>query len=202
MRTAALALTAVTTLFASTTALAGGKFRGYDDGYRSDRRDADYAQVISARPIYSQVQVRQPREECWDERVVYRDSYRGGSRASQFDTTAGAVIGGVIGGAAGHQFSEGSGKQIATAVGALIGASIGSNTVRNDHNRRHRGYEEYRERVAYEPRCRTVSDARYEERIDGYDVTYVYGGRTYNTRMPYDPGNRIPVSVQVAPVRY
>lgn len=200
---AAIAITAVTTLFASTTALAGGKFRGYDDGYRSDRSDTDYAQVISSRPIYSQTRIHAPREECWDERVVYRDRYRNGGRgASQFDTTAGAVIGGVIGGAAGHQFSEGSGKQIATAIGALIGASVGSNAVRNDHDRRYRGREEYREQVAYEPRCRTVSEARYEERIEGYDVTYRYGGRTYTTRMPYDPGNRIAVSVDVAPVRY
>lgn len=203
---AVIAITAVTTLFASTSALAGGKFRGYDDGYRGDYRNGtDYAQVLSARPIYSQVQVRQPREECWDERVVYRDSYRGdrsGRGSSQFDTTAGAVIGGVLGGVAASRIGEGSGKTVATAVGTLIGASVGSNVVRNDQNRRNRGYDEYRERVAYEPRCRTVSDARYEERIDGYDVTYLYGGRTYNTRMPYDPGNRIAVSVDVAPVRY
>lgn len=198
---AVIAITAASTLFASTAAQAGGKFRGYDDGYRG--RDTDYAQVISTRPIYSQVRVSEPRQECWDERVTYRDSYRGGGReASQFDTTAGAVIGGVIGGAAGHQFSEGSGKKIATAIGALIGASVGSNAVRNDHDRRYGGGSSYSERTVYEPRCRTISDSRYEDRLEGYDVTYRYGGRTYTTRMPYDPGNRIPVQVDVAPVRY
>ena len=199
---AVIALTASSALFASTAAQAGGKFRGYDDGYRGD--NTDYAQVISSRPIYSQVRVSEPRQECWDERVTYRDrdTYRGGREASQFDTTAGAVIGGVIGGAAGHQFSEGSGKKIAAAIGALIGASVGSNAVRNDSRRRDSGYSEYSERTVYEPRCRTVSDARYEDRLEGYDVTYRYGGRTYTTRMPYDPGNRIPVQVDVSPVRY
>ncbi|MDP3856592.1 MAG: glycine zipper 2TM domain-containing protein [Stagnimonas sp.] len=196
---AAIALTAASTLFVATAAQAGGKYRGHDEGYRGD---SDYAQVISSRPIYTQVRVSEPREECWDERVTYRDSYRGGREASQFDTTAGAVIGGVIGGAAGHQFSEGSGKKIATAIGALIGASVGSNAVRNDSRRRDGGYDSYSERTVYEPRCRTVSEARYEDRIDGYDVSYRYAGRTYTTRMPYDPGSRIPVQVQVAPVRY
>jgi len=196
-----IAITTAATLFASTSAQAGGKFRGYDDGYRG--RDTDYAEVISTRPVYSQVRVSEPRQECWDERVTYRDnSYRGGREASQFDTTAGAVIGGVIGGAAGHQFSEGSGKQIATAIGALIGASVGSNAVRNDSRRRDGGYQDYSERTVYEPRCRTVSETRYEDRIEGYDVTYRYGGRSYTTRMPYDPGNRISVRVDVSPVRY
>lgn len=194
---AVIVLTASSALFASTAAQAGGKSRGYDDGYRGE---TDYAQVLSARPIYTQVRVSEPRQECWDERVTYRDNYRGGRGASQFDTTAGAVIGGVIGGAAGHQFSEGSGKKIATAIGALIGASVGSNAVRNDYDRRSGGG--YSERVVYEPRCRTVSESRYEERVDGYDVTYRYGDRTYTTRMPYDPGNRIPVRVDIAPVRY
>ncbi len=190
-----IALVTASSLFA-TVAEAGGRYHG---GYDRDYRETDYAQVISSRPIYSQVRVSEPRRECWDERVTYRDSYRGGGRGSAFDNTAGAVLGGVIGGAAGHQLSEGSGKQIATAIGALIGASVGSNAVRNSYSR---GDDDYRERVAYEPRCRTVEDSRYEERIEGYDVTYRYNGRTYSTRMPYDPGNRIAVEVEVAPARY
>ena len=35
--------------------------------------------------------------------------------------------------------------------------------------------------------------------IDGYEVTYVYGGREYVTHMPYDPGDRIRVRVAVTP---
>ena len=41
--------------------------------------------------------------------------------------------------------------------------------------------------------------ARYEERIDGYDVTYRYHGRLHHTRMPYDPGKRVRVRTDVSP---
>ena len=37
------------------------------------------------------------------------------------------------------------------------------------------------------------------ERIDGYRVTYEYNGCEYDTRLPYDPGQKIRVRVAVAP---
>ena len=40
---------------------------------------------------------------------------------------------------------------------------------------------------------------QFVERIEGYDVTYEYAGREYVTRMPYDPGERIRVRVDVTP---
>ena len=48
-------------------------------------------------------------------------------------------------------------------------------------------------------RCDVRYEREYEERIDGYRVTYEYNGREYTTRMPYDPGERIKVRVAVAP---
>jgi uncharacterized protein YcfJ len=39
-----------------------------------------------------------------------------------------------------------------------------------------------------------------EERTNGYDVTYDYRGRTYNIVMPYDPGQRVRLRVQVDPI--
>ena len=48
-------------------------------------------------------------------------------------------------------------------------------------------------------RCDVRYEHEYEERIDGYRVTYEYNGREYTTRMPYDPGERIKVRVAVAP---
>ena len=47
-------------------------------------------------------------------------------------------------------------------------------------------------------RCEVRYEKRYEERIDGYRVTYEYNGREYTTRLPYDPGERIRVRVAVA----
>ena len=37
------------------------------------------------------------------------------------------------------------------------------------------------------------------ERIVGYDVRYQYNGREFRTRMPYDPGQEMPVNVEVRP---
>ena len=47
-------------------------------------------------------------------------------------------------------------------------------------------------------RCEVRYEKRYEERVDGYRVTYEYHGREYTTRLPYDPGERIRVRVAVA----
>lgn len=166
----------------------------------------DYAQVLSARPIYSDVRVSEPQRECHDEQVIYRDEYRRDDRRDRFgdqaDRTIGTVLGGVIGGVVGHQFGGGSGRQIATAIGAVVGADVGRNAVSNSQRDAYRGDDRgYRERVVYEPRCRTVQTTRYEQRVDGYDVTYRYHGRTYSTQMAYDPGARLPVQVDVSPLR-
>jgi uncharacterized protein YcfJ len=157
-----------------------------DDERYDSRGDVVYAPVVSSRPSYRQVRVSEPRQECRDERVVYRDRGYGGN-------PAGAILGGIIGGVAGHQIGGGHGRDVATALGAVIGAGIGGQSGR--------GYDD-RERVNYEQRCDTVNDYRYEERVDGYDVTYRYNGRLYNTRLPYDPGRRIALNVDVQPLRY
>ncbi|MDH3694685.1 MAG: hypothetical protein OER96_08960, partial [Gammaproteobacteria bacterium] len=51
----------------------------------------------------------------------------------------------------------------------------------------------------YVERCREVSDYRSEERVVGYDVSYQFNGRTYQTRTSQHPGNQIPVNVSVIP---
>lgn len=156
---------------------------GYDNASRSD-----YAEVLSARPIYTQVRVSQPRRECREEQVTYREPRYTG------DNAAGAILGGIIGGVAGHQFGGGSGRAVATGIGAVVGAGVGSRAGQYD-----RGGDT---RTSYETRCETFDDTHVEDRVDGYDVTYRYQGATYHTTMPYDPGNRIAVNVDVRPVRY
>jgi len=49
-------------------------------------------------------------------------------------------------------------------------------------------------------RCRTVTEQRAREDITGYRVTYKYGGRTDTTRLSYDPGERMPVNVNLSPM--
>lgn len=158
----------------------------YDGAYSSS---TDFAQVISSRPIIRQVAVNEPRQQCWDEQVTYREP-----APVAGNNAAGAILGGIIGGVAGHQIGGGSGRAVATGIGAVVGAGLGS----------HAG--EYRRpaavRTGYETRCQTVDDRRFEDRVEGYDVTYRYNGSVYHTTMPYDPGKRIAVNVDVRPARY
>ena len=171
----------------TTSALSLPAFAGQH--YRDDDRADDgvvYAQVVSARPNYHEVRVSEPRQECRNERVVYRDY-------DNQPNVAGAILGGILGGVAGHQIGGGHGRDVATGLGAVIGAGVGANTGR--------GYGGRGERVAYEQHCETYENARYENRLDGYDVTYRFNGRLYSTNLPYDPGQRIAVHVDVQPVR-
>lgn len=63
---------------------------------------------------------------------------------------------------------------------------------RNNHNRNHRNNR----RVE---RCVTTTVSHRERRLNGYRVTYVYRGNTFNTITDYHPGDRIKVNVQVRP---
>jgi uncharacterized protein YcfJ len=98
----------------------------------------------------------------------------------------GTIIGGIAGGLIGHQFGSGSGNTAATIAGTIGGAAVGSEVARRQGDGR-------------VERCRTISD--YSERVIGYDVTYRFQGREFATRLPYDPGPRLPVHVTVAPAR-
>ena len=150
----------------------------------------DYAEVIDARPIIRQVRVERPVRECWQDVETRRvHTRRGGNPGA-------ALAGGVIGGVIGNQFGSGRGNDAATIVGALVGAAIGS-----DSGRRHRHGPAYATESYPVERCDTHIETTTEERVDGYDVTYVYNGQTLRTRMPNPPGERIRVRVSVAPAR-
>lgn len=153
-----------------------------------DYGETTYAPVVSSRPVYTQVRVSEPRQECRSEPVVYRQPVY-----SQGSNPGGAILGGILGGVVGHQFGGGRGRDVATAVGAVIGAGIGGQAS---------VYQGSTEQVSYQQRCQVVDAYHYEDRVQGYDVTYRYNGRLYNTRLPYDPGSRIAVNVDVRPAQY
>ena len=154
--------------------------RGYYEDY-------DYARVLDVEPIVDVDSRPVRRDECWEEPVTYRE--RGSSR-----DRAPAIVGGIVGGVLGNQVGSGSGRDAATAAGALLGY----HAVR-DSQRRNYGYE--REYRTVEERCATRTEYVREERVTGYDVTYRYRGRTYNTVTDYDPGDRIRIAVNHHPVR-
>ena len=160
---------------------------------RNDRGQYDYARVISAEPIVNYVTVTTPVRECWQETQYYTvDRRRHGYGGN-------ALFGAVIGGVIGHQVGSGRGNDAATIAGSLIGAAIGSNSARRrDRDRYGDNYgREHRSRPV--ERCATRHREHREKRIDGYRVTYRYNGQKYRTEMPYDPGKKIRVRVDIRP---
>ena len=177
--------TKVTTLLATATLLFGAAGTAFADG----RAMYDYAKVISSEPIVRYVTIKRPVRECWQDTEYYTVNHRppgvGGS------TLVGAIVGGVIG----HQFGSGRGNDAATVAGTLIGAAIGNESARARHDGPY-GPTTYSRPVE---RCASRVEEFQEERIDGYRVVYRYNGQKYMTEMPYDPGNRIRVRVDVRP---
>jgi uncharacterized protein YcfJ len=139
----------------------------------------EIARVMSAAPVVQQVAV--PRQVCTTQQVVVNQP--GGT------TGAGAVIGGVAGGALGNQVGHGGGRAAATVLGVIGGAVLG-NTIE--------GNQAPTTQVQNVQNCTTQTF--YENRTSGYNVRYEYGGREYQTQMPYDPGPSIRVQVQVTPI--
>ena len=173
-----------------------------------------YATVIGTEPVRESTQTRTPHEVCEDvvvqERAAERDGNVGG-------TVAGAVIGGLLG----NQVGGGNGKKAATAAGAIAGGVIGnqvdkrhvggrvvSRTERQCHTEtavsestRVTGYNvTYRNadgttgtmRMASKPGSRVAMGN--EDKVIGYDVTYLFNDREGTLRMDEKPeGDRLPV---------
>ena len=148
-------------------------------------RDVDYsyAPVVDVQPIYEQYQVPQDRQICGDQRG------RQYPNRQQRSNGGGALFGAILGGVIGNKFGKGNGRKASTAVGVMIGASIGSQASNNKHRYNNRRNS-----------CYTQRDYITEERISGYEVSYDYNGRIYQTRMQNHPGEqvRIQVNHQVA----
>jgi uncharacterized protein YcfJ len=153
---------------------------GYDNGGDF----YDYAQVVRAEPIVNRIRVSEPREECWEERAPVRDS--------GYHSATPMILGGIIGGVVGSTMGKGRGRDAAIVAGTVLGGSVG-----RDVGRQSASGGTYR--TSSQEVCRMVDDYREEERIEGYDVTYRYQGQEYFTRLPYDPGGRMRVRVDVTP---
>lgn len=141
-----------------------------------------YAEVRRVSPVIEQIST--PRKDCEQVTVTKRQPERDGN-------VGGTLIGAVVGGALGNQVGRGDGRKAATVAGAVAGGVVG-----HEMDKRHAGG---RVTTATETRCRDVTDV--SDRVVGYDVTYVHGGREYTARMDHDPGERIRVEPTVQPVR-
>ncbi len=146
-----------------------------------------YADVLRVDPVYRTSIVREPREECREEAVTYRERSGG-------DPTGGTVIGAIIGGALGNRVGKGDGRKAATVAGAVIGGAIGHNVDRNNGSQPGREYQGTREN------CRVVDVESERREIAGYDVEYRYRGEMFMSRLSYDPGQRLRIRVAISPV--
>ncbi|HXP00884.1 MAG TPA: glycine zipper 2TM domain-containing protein [Luteibacter sp.] len=146
-----------------------------------DNTHYGWADVLRVDPVYGVARVETPRQECYDQPVVRRES--------SGNATAGTILGAVVGGVLGNTVGKGDGRKAATVVGAVAGGAVGNNIAHNGD----RTYD------STETRCRDVSTVSEQRRIAGYDVEYRYRGEVYVSRLNYDPGERLRVRVSVAP---
>jgi uncharacterized protein YcfJ len=172
--------------------------QGPNNGHYDNGDDAyDYARVVDVQPLVTRVRVSTPQRECWDENRVDTHGYgNGGYGNSPLPRSAagGAVLGGIVGAVLGHQIGHGQGRDAATAVGAVVGAAVGSQQAQ-----RRAAYASQPPQSYTVQRCETRYHDEWQERTDGYRVTYVYNGRRQVTEMPNRPGDRIRVRVDVSP---
>lgn len=146
------------------------------------------AQVLESRPIYQIVEISAPQEQCWEEEIAI-DRYPGRYQ-SRTPVLLSTVIGGAIGNALGHGRSN---RQVGAVVGAVLGHSIGRDIMQRSTPPASRQYETVQ-------RCETVYQQTQEERLVGYQVTYLFNGEEFSVRTKSDPGAEIRLRVTVQPV--
>jgi uncharacterized protein YcfJ len=189
---------------------AAGPVLAAGDQHNKANRFTEYAEVISSHPVYRDVSIREPRQECWTEQERHVIRYEGQSNNSyrrHGNGSGDVVVGGIIGGVIGNQLGRHGGRGTragATAAGAIIGSVLASESGGSARHRREQRHESPPQTV-YETRpvehCRSVTETRWEQRVQHYDVTYRYMGKTFTTRMNREPGSQIELQVSVSPVR-
>ncbi len=208
------------TLIAATVLIGIGNLALANDRGPQRQHFTEYATVIDVEPIFRQVRHEKPRQECWieqEEHVVIREgsnrSFNQTRRQSRSrghsggDVIVGGLIGGVIGNQLGKNSSRGA-RNGATVAGAIVGSVI-ANEARGNEVNRHRRYKHRNQSHRTIPQrivttrpvehCKETVHTSYEQRIQGYNVTYEYRGRTLQTRMKRDPGDQIELHVSVTP---
>lgn len=179
-------------LLAATIGVAGGSAHaqdGYPNGH--DGVIYDYAKVVDVHPLTTRVRVTTPQRECWDETRYEEGGYHAGANGAR--VAGGTLLGAAIGAVLGHQIGSGRGRDAATAGGAVVGAAIGHRQAMRRHG------VPAAPRPYTVQRCETRYNEEWQERVDGYRVTYLYHGQRQVTELPYRPGDSIRVRVDVSP---
>ncbi len=157
------------------------------------------AKVQSVEPVTKTITTRTPYEECWEEEVSVVDrhyGHRGGGHGgghyrSKTPSLIGAIIGGAIGNGLGHHSSS---QKVGAVVGAILGSSIAKDIQHDNH---HSGSTKVRKTT--EEVCEVHYRESQHDKVVGYRVAYEYGGNIYHTTLDEEPGDTIPVRVDVRP---
>ena len=112
--------------------------------------------VWNSEPIYRDITIRVPHQECWTETV----------QVDKNNKTMGGILGGTAGGILGHQIGGGTGKDVATVAGAIIGTIVGTNIA--DDGTEYKTIQ----------KCRTVYETSKERRKVGYRNYFEYNGKS------------------------
>lgn len=180
------------------------------------QRFTEFARVIDVQPVYKNIRVSEPRQECWIETqqhiVGYRKPRYEHHRAyghTQRHSSSSAVVGGLVGGVIGNQLGRGHSSHSragATVAGVIIGSAIGNETRASDRHRPHHRPGQHQGTPIYETveveRCREVPQSTLTQRLQHYDVTYEYRGQIFTTRTKRDPGKQIELQISISPARH
>jgi uncharacterized protein YcfJ len=139
----------------------------------------DYATVLESTPVIKLVERTDYERECKPKVIRYQ------TRSKNDNSLLGTVVGAAIGHALGHRSKHRTG---ATVAGAIIGNNIAKSN----------GPTYAKERV--ENHCQMIPVTWQEEQIVGYNVVYRYNDRTFETRLPYEPGDTLKIRVLLNPI--
>lgn len=139
----------------------------------------DYATVLESTPVIKIVERTDFERECKPKVIRYEKRSRDGS------ALVGAIMGAAVGHALGHRSKHRTG---ATIAGALVGKEIGKNNSAVIAD----------ERV--ENHCEMIPVKWQEEQVVGYNVVYRYNNRTFESRLPYEPGDSLKIRVLLTPI--
>jgi len=160
-----------------------GRFEGTNTQLLAD--NSRYAEVVSNRTIIKRIKTIVSETRC-DTVERHVDSYR----YDQSGNT-GAVIGGVLGAVVGNNAASRKHRALGALGGAIVGSSIGRE-VGELSSPEPRVVQEVRE-------CVTRPVERWRDEVVGYEVTYVYAGRSYSTTLRYNPGRALRVDLAGRP---